>query len=125
MVKSFIFAIATLLMVTPALAGNHDDQECFKSKHQAWKVHPGKHLYHHATPNGMCYHTGGKNRSGVFTKVDTPKVKDKVVKHKWPKLYDSLLAETYWMYETPKVYTMYEVGRIKTWDEKVYCPLGR
>jgi hypothetical protein len=59
---------------TPAVAHHHNSLECFASQAQAWQTYPGQHVRHHKTPNGVCYHIGRRNHSGVFTKeISTPK----------------------------------------------------
>lgn len=68
--QALFAALCIMCSSPPATAGDsHRSQECFASKAQIIQNHIQGHIRHHKTPNGVCYHVGPKNHSGVFTSI--------------------------------------------------------
>lgn len=69
-----LLTLCLIFAPQPAEA-KHVGEECFASEHQIRMVHKTEHIYHHKTPNGVCWHVGKKNHSETFTSTKRSQLK--------------------------------------------------
>ncbi len=109
--------------IVPANAATHESQECFANLSQLRQVHKTEHAWRHQTPNGLCWHIGPKNHSGVFAEPKASPKKIGVVSFSDPWMKAKPVAFGAWINQLADEYNVLHQER--DYGRKIWFPAGR